>query len=164
MYSAKGWVLILGLCSSYVFPAEATATASSSESPSITKQQADLVYEGCNRGDGEACYIYSLYASELKDFAESRFHYKRACELGHDQGCQQMKIDDSEGEAIRKQCDAGEVSACRRYSIGRARIYSDFLGSIQYAKKACKLGDQSSCDLVKSAAERRNDGVGAKRD
>ena len=131
----------------------------------ISKKEGEAIIQSCLKADAKSCYDYAFYAAKnLNNLATYRLALKRACGLKHLEACEQIEKDDSEGNAIRKKCEDGDVDSCVLYSYGRAQMYEDLIGAINYANKACKLGHQKSCDRVKAEQEKVLDGIGERHE
>src|SRR5689334_2383821 len=59
------------------------------------------------------------------------------------------KLREYENERVK--CDNGESNACINYSHVRGRVYKDIEGAQKYAKRACELGDQEICQIIRRA-------------
>ena len=145
----------------FAFCMGALAEESADDEKPISKVEGEVIIQACLKDDAKSCYDYAFYAAKnLHNLATYRLALKRACGLKHLDACEQIEKDDREGTDIRNKCESGDVDSCVLYSMGRAQMYEDLIGAINYANKACKLGHQKSCDQVRAEQEKIEDGFG----
>ena len=100
----------------------------------------------CNKNDGKSCAILGDIYNAIQD-------YKKACDLGHAGGCNNLGVLYKNGQGVRqdyakaselfqKACNLGHARGC--FNLGVS--YNDGLGVRQDYKKANELY-QKACDL-----------------
>ena len=114
--------------------------------------------EGCDRGKKRDCFDLGRMKYKNGNLKEARVYFKKACELGHKEGCLMMgyieginnrwwvgNIDKAK-VYYKKACDLGDKWGC--YNLG---LLEDNAGNIKearvYFKKACDLGHEEGCSV-----------------
>jgi len=124
--------------------------------------------KACDAGIAMSCAqlanLYQQGSGVAKDLGQALTLYSKACNAGYMNGCTGLGFIYLNGDGIAKDavraaafltksCDAGEPIACSSlgslYQSGEKGIPKDKDKAKQLYGKACSLGNQQSCDLLK---------------
>ncbi|OQX49997.1 MAG: hypothetical protein B5M46_02375 [Epsilonproteobacteria bacterium 4484_20] len=116
--------------------------------------------KSCSEGDSEACNrigTFFEHGIETKqNLTKAKLYYNKACTLGHGAACSrlaQILKQEEDYQNASKYYFAGcrfnhADACCDLASLFRAGkgVKTDYKQAKQYYKKACSLGDKSSCE------------------
>lgn len=116
-----------------------------------------LYKKQCENKIGESCgglgSIYH-YGKIIHDSEKSFYYYKKGCEYKDNNSCTMKEAFEKEAKEkarLEKSCEDKKVDDCyevaNRYRNGIG-VKADKAKATKYFKKACKLGDKSSCILI----------------